>query len=209
MTNKGKASAAHAFVKSLTPEDLQLLATSDAELKQQASVFCYDLNQFEARVVAVSDRGQQLLQAHLYFDHVITRMLEDALPNPDAINVRRISFYQKVQLVSAMTLLPAELIPPVEFINNLRNRIAHELDFEIGDAAVTDLTNCTPKLIRDAIFASAKTPKTHLEFHDLLRANLIQAEVFRQYKATERLLERKGTIKLATVLDKLEAQGLI
>ena len=57
------------------------------ELKARTNVFSFDRAKFEARIVT-GEPWQQLLQAHLYFDHVITRMLTDALKNPTAINLR-------------------------------------------------------------------------------------------------------------------------
>jgi hypothetical protein len=66
---------------------------------------------------------------------------------------------------------------------HLRNKIAHELDFDISDNAVMDLTNCTPKQMRDATMAMASRPIGPLQFHELLRVVLLQAEVFRQKSA--------------------------
>jgi hypothetical protein len=66
----------------ITAEDLELLATPDAELRKRVEVFSFDDEQLKARI-STGERWQQLLQAHLYFDHVITRLLVDELANPD------------------------------------------------------------------------------------------------------------------------------
>jgi hypothetical protein len=54
----------------------------DAELRKRVEVFSFDDEQLKARI-STGERWQQLLQAHLYFDHVITRLLVDELANPD------------------------------------------------------------------------------------------------------------------------------
>jgi hypothetical protein len=183
----------------LTPEDLDLLATPDEELARKVSDLCFDYEQFTGRVFK-GDRWQQLLQAHLYFDHVITRMLEEALPNPDAMKLRRTSFSHKVQLLSAMNLLPSSLIPPVEFINGLRNKIAHELNFEISDDAVNNLINCTPKRLRQVALEQRDRADGPLSLHEVLHIVLIQLETFRQDHANQRLLKRKHVLNARGVL---------
>jgi hypothetical protein len=185
--------------ESLTPEDLDLLATPDDELAGKVSGLCFDYEQFTGRVFK-GDRWQQLLQAHLYFDHVITRMLEEALPNPDAMKLRRTTFSQKVQLLCAMDLLPSSLIPPVEYINGLRNKIAHRLDFEISDDAVSNLINCTPKRLRQVALEQRDPADGPLWFHEVLHIVLIQLETLRQDHANQRLLRRKHGLNTRGVL---------
>src|SRR5262249_35601988 len=142
----------------------------------------------------------QLLQAHLYFDHVITRMLEEALPNPYAMKLRRTSFSQKVQLISAMNLLPSSLIPCIEFINGLRNKIAHELNFEISDEAVNNLINCTPKRLRQVALEQRTPADRPLSLNEVLHILLIQLETFRQDHVNRRLLRRKHVLNARGVL---------
>jgi hypothetical protein len=116
---------------SLTAEDLELLATADEELKKRTSKFSFDIDRFTSRIWT-GERWQQLLQAHLYYDHVITQIFVEALPKPDALNVSRMSFSQKLQFISALGLLPAPLVSPIDSVNNLRNKIAHDLSFELS-----------------------------------------------------------------------------
>jgi len=187
----------------LTSEDLELLATPDVHLRESASVFCFDQERFKARIYS-GERWQQLLQAHLYYDHVITRILFDALKNPDAINLRRIGFYQKVQLISAMNLLPSDIVTPIDFINSLRNKIAHKLDFEITDDRIVDFVDCTPKFLRDAAVDEDGRQPGPLLFHELLRVILLQVEVFRQQHEYQRLVTRKAELRLRAVLDRTE-----
>jgi hypothetical protein len=142
-----------------------------------------------------------LLQAHLYFDHIVTALLHEALANPDAISVGRLSFVQKLQVVQALALVPDELIAPIEFVNSLRNKIAHRLDFELGDQEERDLSNCIPRALRDIMQSDREREPGPLKFAELLRVLLLQTDVFRQKNALDRILERKARLRLQSVLD--------
>jgi hypothetical protein len=94
----------------LTQYELELLATPTEELKQRTSVFSFERDRFEARI-STGEHWQQLLQAHLYLDHVITQILSEALDNPDAVSLNRMGFAQKCQFILALNLLPARSCP--------------------------------------------------------------------------------------------------
>jgi hypothetical protein len=185
----------------ITPEDLELLATPDAEMHKRVETFSFSIEQFEARV-ATGERWQQLIQAHLYFDHVITQLLVEALANPDAINASRMGFIQKLQLIQALGLLSSELASPVEFINGLRNKIAHDLNFEIGDKDERDLANCTPKYLREIMMSDDERDPGPPRFHEWLRIILLRIEIIRQAQSYNRLMDRKASIRLRTVLER-------
>lgn len=185
----------------ITAEDLDLLATPDTELRQRVEVFSFEEERFKARI-SVGNTWQQLLQAHLYYDHVITQVLLDELANPDAINTSRMSFYQKLQLIRALGLLPAEMLSCVEFINGLRNKIAHDLSFEISEKDERDLFNCTPKYLRDIMASDEDRDPGPLRLWELLLIVLLHIEVIRQNHAFKRLSKHKSYIRLRTVLEK-------
>ena len=66
----------------VTTEELKLLATPDKELEREAFVSSFDEERFEQRIKQ-GESWQQLIQAHLYYDHVITQILKDALVYPE------------------------------------------------------------------------------------------------------------------------------
>lgn len=134
----------------ITPEELELLRTAEKELEKRARVKSFDYDRFCKRTGS-GERWQVLLQTHLYFDHVITLTLTEGLVRPDEIDVRRMSFAQKLQLISALGLLRSEFVAPVAMVNDLRNKIAHNMSFEISDKNEQDFRNCVPKFIRDFI----------------------------------------------------------
>ena len=103
-----------------------------------------------------------------------------------------------------MNLLPGELVSVLEFINSLRNKIAHELDFEISDESVVDLTNCTPKSLREIAEEDDEHKSGPLRFNELLRVVLFQIEVLRQGHEFNRLSAKKATLRLGAVLDRID-----
>ncbi|MCC5971972.1 MAG: hypothetical protein JJU15_18680 [Pararhodobacter sp.] len=180
-------------------EDLELLSTSDEDIRKRHQTFCFHREDFTIRVQS-GDRWQQLIQAHLYFEHVVAQILTEALAKPEAISLSRMGFSQRLDLVVAMALLPDDLVTPIRKISGLRNKIAHNLAFEVADSDVRDLENCTPVNLRDAVRAEAGREAGPLELHELLEVILLKAEIVRQDSAAIREIGRKAELRLRTVL---------
>lgn len=185
----------------LTPAELEILATPDEELRKASYVFSFDRIEFQQRVSA-GDRWQQLIQAHLYFDHVLTQMIIESLANSDSLNVLRMSFIQKIEMIDAMGLAHRDIIYPIKFINTLRNKIAHDLNAKILDKDENDLKNITPKFTRSSIAGWANKPASAIVFHELLMALLFQLEIIRQGNIFNKIRNYKGEIRLRAVLDR-------
>lgn len=180
-------------------EELKLLSTSNEDIWKRHQTFCFDRGDFTKRV-QIGDRWQQLIQAHLYFEHVVAQILIEALAKPESISFSRMGFSQRLDLVVAMDLLPEELVRPVRKISGLRNKISHDLTFEVSDNDIRDLENCTPVNLRDALRAEAGREAGPLELHELLTVILLKADIVRQESAATRELTRKSEIRLRTVL---------
>lgn len=187
----------------ITAEDLELLATPDEQLRDQAFVFSFDLDKAEERVKS-GDEWQQIVQAHLHLDHVVTLFLSEELKRPDVINIDRMAFLQKLQLAQAMGLLPDEVVSTVEQVNALRNLIVHNLNFNLTKKEVKDLANATPKYLRDAALKEKGREKGPIRLWEILYVLIVQLEVYRQGRVYHRLMETKGHIRLRTVLEKTE-----
>jgi hypothetical protein len=181
-----------------SPEDLKLLATPDAEIRREASVCSFDQRKLADRI-RTGEHWQQLLQAHLYYDHVVTCMLTEELKNPDAINVKRMGFFQKLRLVRAMGLLPEALTVVVERINSLRNKIAHELNFEIDENQVQEL--CA--LIAPSPYPEGEEPLT---FNVMLYAALLKIDEIRQHHVARRRTMRKAFLNARRVLYNMDVE---
>ncbi|TAV99945.1 hypothetical protein ELI24_16930 [Rhizobium ruizarguesonis] len=186
---------------SITEADLKLLATPDDEVIKASQQFCFDYEDFKARVVS-GQRWQQLIQCHLYFEHVIDHLLRESLPNPDEISFGRMGFRQRLDLARALDLLPAEIGTAIKCVAKLRNKVAHDLTFEIKDEDVTDLRNAVPKELIDFILDEEGRASPAISFYELLEVVLLKTEIIRQQHAASRVLARKSEIRLRTVLRK-------
>lgn len=148
------------------------------------------------------DRWQQIIQAHLYLDHVLTLTISEALTNPDAVRLKQMGFAQKLELSRALGLVPESVAQATAKVNGLRNRIAHDLAYEVEDQEVIDLTNATPVPVRESVTKSRKTPSgAPLSLAELLCAIVLVLETGRQMHTLRRLQSKKGEIRLRTVLE--------
>lgn len=183
-----------------SPDELKLLSTPDEVIVKGYQVFCFDRDDFTKRVQS-GNRWQQLIQAHLYFEHVVAQLLKEALAKPEAISMSRMGFGQRLDLVVALALLPDDLVSPIRKISGLRNKIAHDLTFEIADSDVRDLENCTPVYLRDVMLLETREAGP-LDLHELLTVILLKADIIRQQSAASREIGRKSELRLRTVLRK-------
>src|SRR5262249_6969459 len=122
----------------LTEEERAFLETAREDFEKQAFVFSFDENLFCKRI-GRRRIWEQVIQGHLYFDHVVTQMLVEGLVNPDAIQARRLAFSQKLDLLEALGLVEKPYLAPLRVINDLRNKFAHQLEFKVSRKAVRDL----------------------------------------------------------------------
>lgn len=182
-----------------TPGQIELMGRSRSELEQEARQFSFDIKAFEKRLEQGED-WHKVIQAHLYLDHCTSCALSEALANPDAIRLSRMGFAQKLELIEALALLPNELISAATAINRLRNRVAHELQFEISASDISDLKNATPKHLRDAIHPeTSKQRKVTLS--DLLKVIVLMVDIMRQRQALARVLNEQAALTLRLTLD--------
>lgn len=78
------------------------------------------------------DDLQVVVRGHLYLEHVLIIMLQEALIAPDQINIRDLRFPTKIALLSAMGILRRSLVAPLNISNRLRNRVAHALEITVS-----------------------------------------------------------------------------
>lgn len=185
----------------VSQEELTLLSTSDKDIRGESEVFIFNREQFENRISS-GDRWQQLIVGILYLEHVFDLLLKEALPNPDEIAFGRIGFAQRIDLTRAMGLIDKELSVAIKYASKLRNRVAHDLNFEIGEQEILDFSNCTPKYLRDIAVTEDSRPDGPLQFHEIIRVVIFQVEMIRQTHVANRRLGKKSEIRLRTTLDR-------
>jgi hypothetical protein len=179
------------------PEDLQRL--QDKEIRE-AEIFCFDLERFEAQIVEI-DMLTLVIRAHLYLEHVLIHTLKDAFPVPDAIQMRRLGFPAKLDLCIAMGLVPKEWSAAVLFINEMRNKVAHRLEFEFTEADRTKLLNLLPSDITQ--FFSDRLEKSKTDWVFLFRLIVLHFDIARQKRKVRRIREKMSEERLRRVVDQV------
>lgn len=188
-------------VSELTGRQKYLLSLTDEEIEERTNVFSFDRDEFISKV-STGDQWVRLIAGHLYLDHVLTFMLSDGLAIPDAIDAKRLSFSQRLQMCAALGLIPEGEVRAIEKVNSLRNKLAHSLSFRIEDREVQELANCTSKRIRDALKAEKNRNKGPLELSELLTGIVYRTEIIRQSNAVGRLKTEKASARLREVLNR-------
>jgi hypothetical protein len=153
------------------------------------------------------EKWLQLLQAHLYLDHIVTLLLNEALLNPEAINLSRMGFSQKLQLLIAMNIIPAELVAVIESVNGLRNKIAHDLNFEIDEKTECDFINAVPVAIRDIAKSISDSEPGRGRFGQILVVLVIRVELLRQMYCFHKLEGTKVSLELRVVAEEIRGEA--
>lgn len=177
-----------------TPEDIALVKKTDDEIKAEVSVFSFDIPALKKRVLD-DDPAQAFIQAHLYLDHVITRLLSEGVPFPRHLQLDRTGFAQKLQLVAAMGLLHPRQIPPIKVVNAIRNKIAHQLDYVVTPEDETKLRSSLPKGFDNEMDG------TSTSLAGVLRLLAVMIDIERQGRAFERVKRNQAMANARVVLD--------
>lgn len=121
----------------LTLEQVRILSTPDSQLRESVSVMSFDTQKLERRIT--DDTGQSIIQAHLYFDHIVTLCISENVQNPGALHLDRIGFSQKLDLLHALGIELPTLSAFLRKLNSIRNKLSHDLDFEVGEQEIDAL----------------------------------------------------------------------
>jgi hypothetical protein len=103
---------------------------SAEEQERATRDFSYDVKSLGR--LSGGDDWSIFVQAHLYLDHVITKMLEEELRHPENIDLDRIAFAAKLDLCAALGLIEAQVKGLLRYVNSVRNKLAHDLSFKIS-----------------------------------------------------------------------------
>jgi hypothetical protein len=134
-----------------------------------------------------------VIHAHLVVEMLITRALELHLPYPDDLELDRLLFSQKANLVFAMGLLHQRFKGIIRLLNAHRRSHAHTLDFEMTEGIATEfeqtMKSCGIKWTdkdMQLLFLSLMTkdkPPARVKFQDLGRVLAIDVcrELTEQY----------------------------
>jgi hypothetical protein len=114
-----------------------------------------DIPQFIKHLLAQDDVAL-IVRMHLYVEVLLERLIAASVENPGALG-KRMSFDSKVKLASALGVL-GDLESAVRAINEVRNKAAHDLNFQLGPEIDTKLIKSLPsRLSADEAFAKLET----------------------------------------------------
>jgi len=183
----------------LTAEELRLIATPDSVLRKEASSTpSFDYSRMVERVSG--EAWQIVIQSHLYIDHTVSAILSENIPNPGALRLDRQGLSQKVDLVSAMKLLPDWQISLIRSLNKLRNSISHQLDFEITSIQEAEVLKRVPRHLEDHV-RSDKFPYDGYDLRKVLIHLLMLTDLMRLSMAADRALGKKAALQLRKAAD--------
>ncbi|MCU5343279.1 hypothetical protein OCA10_29700 [Bacillus cereus] len=122
------------------------------------------VNEF-SEVTDGEDSLQIVLRGHLYVEYELERLLRKNMENPDSILTDRFMFMNKVNLAIALGLLPKSRKKAYKKLNDLRNKYAHRLRFEVEHKDLDDFISDMDKEVRDEVFTDEFGNKTHEEVY--------------------------------------------
>ena len=170
----------------LTPEEIDLLATPLSDIENRVFAASFDLEKFLEKINFPSP-SLQLVQTHVLLDHILKTMLTDAFKRPEEAQIDQMKFIPKLNVLSALGLIPKDLKIALSKINNLRNSVAHKIDFDLNEKNFIDLRNNMPEFSRKIKIAGPYLVPDPLPFNFVLAIIMIQLEATRQVAKLERL----------------------
>lgn len=90
---------------------------------------------------ATEDTLSFMIRGHLHCEAILTEILSNAVIRPSALNIDRLNYQAKLNLCNAFALIPESLVPSLSKLGNLRNRLAHNIDYSITEKDQSDLMN--------------------------------------------------------------------
>lgn len=124
----------------------------------------------ESQITTVFDESSDLLslvvKSHYSIDELLNVLLVEALPNADAVELKRVSFLLKVDFAIGLGVLRADLRPVFNKINAVRNSFAHNPYSEFSEKDASNTVNILlardPKIVPDD-FGCTANPRDVLE----------------------------------------------
>ena len=181
------------------PQDLQ--EKMDREVAA-AATNSFDGPKFELDLRS-GDSITMLIRAHLYLEHVLIQTLLDAFEHPNEMQLRNINFPAKLNLGIAMGIIGQEWRQPVTLVNQIRNKVAHRLDYQFTEVEKLEIFESLPDWAKKIVTSDAKTEDVNaMEWWHLLASVVAILDLLRQRVAVNRVKERIGHEHLRRVLDR-------
>jgi hypothetical protein len=92
-------------------------------------------------VVNAADDLHVVIRGHQLVEEALNSAISEALPEPHALEVSKLSFALKIDLASALRVVRSDSRPSLRAINRIRNRFAHQPNASLSDQEALDLRN--------------------------------------------------------------------
>ena len=99
----------------------------------------------------VEDKLAAVIRAHIYIESTLNLIIEEYLVEPSALDLDRLNFSTKVDLLLALGALHHGLKQPLQMVNRFRNRFAHNINAQLTELDARQFFNSFPKPSRDSI----------------------------------------------------------
>lgn len=183
---------------SMPQNDDELLAMSDDDIRNATCEFSFDVEKCHERL-KTGDDWQAVVQAHLFYDHVLSSILGEAMSYPDEVDLDRTSFATKLDLAAGFGLITRQIKSYLKRVNKIRNDIAHNLAFEVKGTDYDNLRQLSADNIRVEIDRLI-TENNASQMEAVLFINLFNLDIIRQGWVASRLKQRRDEEKLKRVL---------
>jgi hypothetical protein len=97
---------------------------------------------FIKKIFSTNDDLQFIIICHLYFERYINQILYIELKNSEVKTIKDLndSFYKKVMLLNSQNIIEDKFKKDLLFINYIRNKFAHKLNFKLIEVDIWELT---------------------------------------------------------------------
>jgi hypothetical protein len=112
--------------------------------------------------LVVEDHLGFVVKAHIHIEHTLRRLIDNAIPFPEHLDIDRLSYSMAIRLATSLGLNP-RFKSPLQALGRLRNKFAHQLNAQIMNDDADKLYNS---------FATEDRRTTH-RLYDEMRADKI------------------------------------
>lgn len=167
----------------------EILGGKDALIAQLEAEYWELKNHWEKDVVTMG----RILRAHLHVEHYLTEYLANRNPALGDLDAARLTFAQKVQLLPRDDARIGMLRPGLKRLNNIRNRLAHNLQAGLTDEDVTAIMDGIFKHIWVASGRQVEAPAIDvLEFFAEWASSLLHGPSSKSGQAFAQALAERG-----------------
>ena len=99
--------------------------------------------------INATDPLQILVRGHLHVESRLNELISLRLSEPNQLDLSELSFPRRLDLAAALGCISASDKPPYLILNSLRNKLAHNLNYQVTTKDLHNLVNSMPSLIRN------------------------------------------------------------